>query len=265
MNGALGGKVYLVTGASRGFGVAIARALLDAGARVGITGRHAGTIEAAARGLGAPERVIGLAADVCDEGAVTAAFSRIAAHFGRLDGLVNNAGLARPGAADTQRPEEVRLQVETNFTGTVICCTAAIPLLRGGENPRIVNISSASAEHHDEMSHLSIYAATKAAVERYSRDLRRELQPEGIGVTILRPGSAPTGFAEGWDRERFSAALAAWYRAGAEMDVGMDVSHVGASVAWCLASPPGVSVDLLEVRPCLRIPKPDPAVFLGEA
>ncbi|MFM7783345.1 MAG: SDR family oxidoreductase [Gammaproteobacteria bacterium] len=263
MSGTLEGKVYIVTGASRGFGVAIARALLDAGARVGITGRQAESIEASARALGTPDRVIGLMADVGDETAVTAAFARIAAHFGRLDGLVNNAGLARPGAADTQRPEEVRLQVATNFTGTVICCAAAIPLLRGSDNARIVNISSASAEHHDEMSHLSICAATKAAVERYSRDLRRELQPLGIGVTILRPGSAPTGFAEGWERERFSAALEAWYRAGSEMDVGMDVSHVGASVAWCLASPPGVSVDLLEVRPCLRIAKPDPAVFMG--
>ena len=264
MSSALADRVYIVTGASRGFGLAIAQALLGAGARVAITGRQAASIHAAATSLGDSTRVLGLVADVTDEGAVQAAFAQAKQHFGRLDGLVNNAGLARPGASDTQRPDEVRLQVGTNFTGTVICCAAAIPLLRGAENPRILNISSASAEHHDEMSHLSIYAATKAAVERYSRDLRRELQPEGIGVTILRPGSAPTGFAEGWERERFAAALAAWYRAGSEMDVGMDVSHVGASVVWCLSSPPGVSVDLLEVRPCLRITKPDPTVFMGE-
>ncbi len=263
MNGALSGRVYIVTGASRGFGEAIAKALVDAGARVGITGREAATIEAAAASLGA-DNALGVVADVADTQAIASAFGRIKAHFGRLDGLVNNAGLARPGSIHSLQEAEVRLQVETNFLGTVFCCQAAVPLLRGGDNPRIVNISSASAEHHDEMSHLSIYAATKRAVERFSRDMRRELQADGIGVTILRPGNAPTAFAAGWDRTRFDAALEAWYSAGSEMDVGMDVAHVGASVAWCLSSPPGVSVDVLEVRPNLRIPKPPKSLLMGE-
>jgi NADP-dependent 3-hydroxy acid dehydrogenase YdfG len=264
MSGTLAGRVYAVTGGSRGLGLAIARALIDAGARVGLTGRHGARIDAAAAALG-ERAALGVVADVRDGAALAAALARIKQHFGRLDGLVNNAGLARPGAADSQREDEVRLQVDTNFVGTVNGCVAVIPLLRGAENPRIVNISSASAEHHDEMSHLSVYAATKLAVERYSRDLRRELQREGIGVTILRPGSAPTEFAADWDRARFETALDAWYAAGPEMDVGMETAHVAASVAWCLASPPGVSVDLLEVRPSLRIPKPDKRVFLGDA
>ncbi len=259
----LQGRVYIVTGASRGFGAAIARALVDAGAKVGITGREQGSIEAAAAELGAGN-ALGVVADVSDTAAVAKAFADIKAHFGRLDGLVNNAGLARPGSVHTLQEREVRLQVETNFLGTVFCSQAAVPLLRGGDNPRIVNISSASAEHHDEMSHLSIYAATKRAVERFSRDMRRELQADGIGVTILRPGNAPTAFAAGWERGSFDAALDAWYRSGADMDVGMDVTHVGASVAWCLASPPGVSVDLLEVRPNIRIPKPDKSLLMGD-
>ncbi len=259
----LQGRVYIVTGASRGFGAAIARALVGAGARVGITGREQGSIETAAAELGA-DNALGVVADVSDTAAVAQAFAHIKAHFGRLDGLVNNAGLARPGSVHTLQEQEVRLQVETNFLGTVFCSQAAVPLLRGGDNPRIVNISSASAEHHDEMSHLSIYAATKRAVERFSRDMRRELQADGIGVTILRPGNAPTAFAAGWDGGRFNDALDAWYRGGAEMDVGMDVTHVGASVAWCLASPPGISVDLLEVRPNIRIPKPDKSLLMGD-
>ena len=91
--------------------------------------------------------------------------------------------------------EQVLLQVNTNYLGVVFCCQAAIPLLRGSDNPRIVNISSASALHFDEMSHLSIYASTKAAVERFSRDLALELQPDGIGVTCIRPGGAITQIA----------------------------------------------------------------------
>lgn len=262
MSRPLEGRVYIVTGASRGFGEAIARALVEAGARVGITGRDAAALAAVAESLGAGMARMEVA-DVTDAEAGAAAFARIKSHFGRLDGLVNNAGLARPGSIHTLQADEVRLQVETNFIGTVLCCQAAVPLLRGGDNPRIVNISSASAEHHDEMSHLSIYAATKRAVERFSRDMRRELQADGIGVTILRPGNAPTAFAAGWDRGRFDAALEAWYKAGSEMDVGMEVQHVGASVAWCLASPPGVSVDVLEVRPNIRIPKPPKSLLMG--
>jgi NAD(P)-dependent dehydrogenase (short-subunit alcohol dehydrogenase family) len=263
MSGALDGRVYLVTGASRGFGLAIAQALVAAGARVALTGRRRAGIEAAAASLG-DGKAIGCVADAADAQAIAAALADCKRHFGRLDGVVNNAGLARPGSVETIPAAEVREQVETNFLGTVFCCQAAIPLLRCGDNARIVNISSASAEHHDEMSHLSIYAATKLAVERFSRDLRRELQDDRIGVTILRAGSAPTGFAEGWDPERFLAALAAWNERGTHMDVGMEVTHVAAAVAWCLASPPGVSPDLLEIRPFHRVPKPDAATLMGD-
>ena len=147
------------------------------------------------------------------------------------------------------------MQVQTNFLGTVFCCQAAIPLLRGGENPRIVNISSASAHHYDEMSHLSIYAATKAAVERFTRDLREELQADNIGVTCIRPGGAWTSFAEGWDPEATVAGFEAWSRAGAYMDTGMEVEQVGDAVAYAIAQPRGVGVDLLEIRPNVLTPK----------
>jgi NAD(P)-dependent dehydrogenase (short-subunit alcohol dehydrogenase family) len=143
----------------------------------------------------------------------------------------------------------VMMQVQTNFLGTVFCCQAAIPLLRGADNPRIINISSASAWHYDEMSHLSIYAATKAAVERFTRDLRLELQVDGIGVTCIRPGGAWTSFADGWEGDAFSAGLEAWKDTGTYMDTGMDVAQVGDAVAYAMSQPAGVAVDLLEIRP----------------
>jgi NAD(P)-dependent dehydrogenase (short-subunit alcohol dehydrogenase family) len=149
----------------------------------------------------------------------------------------------------------VMMQVQTNFLGTVFCCQAAIPLLRGADNPRIINISSASAWHYDEMSHLSIYAATKAAVERFTRDLRLELQVDGIGVTCIRPGGAWTSFADGWDGDAFSAGLEAWKDAGTYMDMGMDAAQVGDAVAYALSQPAGVAVDLLEIRPNVPMAK----------
>jgi len=258
---ALNDRVYIVTGGSRGFGLAIARALVAEGARVGLLGRNAESLANAVDALGT-DNAFAVPMDVSSATDVGVAFAGIKSHFGRLDGLINNAGLARPAAVEELVQAEVEAQVATNLLGVIFCCQAAVPLLRGGDNPRIINMSSASAYHYDEMAHLSIYAATKAAVERFSRDLRRELQADGIGVTILRPGSAPTEFAAGWEPARFERALNAWYRQGSNMDVGMDVEHVGATVAWCLGCPPGVSVDLLEVRPCMSVPKPEVSTLM---
>lgn len=247
-------RVYIVTGGSRGFGLAIAKNLAEQGAKVGLVSRNQAGLDQAVAAVGA-ERALGVAADVASRAAIQAAFERIKAHFGRLDGLVNNAGMATPNRVESLVESEVLQQVGTNFLGTVYGCQAAIPLLRGSDNPRIVNISSASAWHYDEISHLSIYAATKAAVERFTRDLRLELQADGIGVTCVRPGGAWTDFAAGWDKSAFDAAIAAWKDAGAHFATGMDVTHVAESVRFALSQPPGVAVDLLEIRPAVLTSK----------
>ena len=254
MNPALNHRTYLVTGASRGFGLAIARALLAEGANVGMTARNGELLQGAVAELNT-DKAIGIAGDVADAEQMASIMAQVKQHFGGFHGLVNNAGLARPANVENIDQAELMLQINTNFTGTVLCCKAAIPLLRGQYNPRIVNISSASAWHYDEMYHLSIYAATKAAVERFSRDLRLELQDDGIGVSCIRPGAAWTGFADGWNPQRLSAGVAAWQKAGPSMDQGMEPRHVAEAVLYCLSCPGGVAVDLLEVRPNRPAPK----------
>lgn len=252
MSKALNGNVYLVTGASSGFGLAIARALLDAGARLGLLARSSDKLVAALASLSDDqrERAMALTADVADSPSVDAAVKSLIEHFGRLDGVVNNAGVARPGTTETYTDQEIQQQLQINIAGTLHVSRAAIPHLKQSDNPRILNISSASAEHHDEMHHLSLYAASKAAVERLSRDLRREMQEYDIGVTVLRPGAATTNFADGWDFDRIKAGMDAWHkRCGPCMDTGMDDRHVAESVLFCLSMDRGVSVDLLEIRP----------------
>jgi NAD(P)-dependent dehydrogenase (short-subunit alcohol dehydrogenase family) len=256
MSTALQNRVYIVTGASRGFGLAIAKNLVEQGARVGLIGRTQLGLDQAVAKLG-EERAIGVTADVGSRDAIGSAFEDIVRHFGRIDGLVNNAGLAKPNKIEALVESEVVLQMQTNFLGTVLCSQAAIPLLRGGDNPRIVNISSASAWHYDEMSHLSIYAATKAAVERFTRDLRVELQPDNIGVTCIRPGGAWTNFSDGWNPDALKAGIEAWKDIGTFMDMGMEVDHVANAVSYSLSQPPGVAVDLLEIRPNKPLAKKD--------
>ncbi len=247
-------SVVAITGGSRGFGLAIARYLVERGAKVALLARTRESLAAAEAQLGEAQ-ALGLVADVADHIALKDALREVKTHFGRFDALVNNAGLARPNAIEALVEDEVALQVNTNFLGTVYASQAAIPLLRGAPDPRIVNISSASACHYDEMSHLSIYAATKAAVERFTRDLREELQPDGIGVSCVRPGSAWTTFADGWDERALRAGLEAWQNTGPHMDTGMEVEQVAHAVGYCLEQPAGTAVDLLEVRPNQLAPK----------
>ena len=241
-------NVYIVTGGSRGFGLAIAKNLVAHGARVGLVSRTQAGLDDAVAEIGV-DHALGVAADVGSRASISVAFEAIRTHFGRLDGLINNAGLATPNKVENLVEEEVMLQVQTNFLGTVFCSQLAIPLLRASKNPRIINISSASAWHYDEMSFLSIYASTKAAVERFTRDLRLEVQADGIGVTCIRPGGAWTNFADGWDAQALEGAIAAWKDTGTHMDMGMDVTHVGDAVRYAVSQPPGVAIDLLEIRP----------------
>ncbi|WP_116365887.1 SDR family oxidoreductase [Parahaliea mediterranea] len=256
MTAVLAGQHIVVTGGASGFGLAIARALVAQGAQVTLLGRRQGALDAAVAELGA-DNAAALVCDVARPESIRAAFAELAGRAPPIDALVNNAGMARPGAVDELDEDEVIQQVNTNFLGTVFCCKAAIPLLRGRTNARIVNISSASAWHYDEMSHLSIYASTKAAVERFTRDLREEVQRDGIGVTCVRPGAAWTNFADGWDAQKIQRGFAAWLKTGPEMDSGMLPEHVAQAVAHVFSYPPGVAVDLLEVRPNQPIPKPE--------
>lgn len=251
---ALDNKTCIVTGASKGFGLAISKALLAAGANVGMLARDNDHLQQVVTGLDS-ERAVGFACDVADAGQVRKAFSQVKKYFGSLNAVINNAGLARPGSVEKLREAELLLQVNTNFVGTVLCCQAAIPLLRGEDNPRIINISSASAWHVDEMLHLSIYASTKAAVERFTRDLRNEVKADGIGVTCVRPGAAWTNFSDGWDNELLQEGIEAWREVGSTMDSGMEVEHVAEAIVYSLSYPAGVAVDLLEVRPNIPIPK----------
>lgn len=252
-NAALKDKVYIVTGASKGFGLGICTALLERGAKVAMLARNNKDLLSAAKQLGdqyGNDKVFSQTCDVSNSQQVKESFVAVKNHFKQLNGLINNAGLARPGSVETLREDEVLLQVNTNFVGTVLCCQAAIGLLRGEDNPRIINISSASAWHYDEMLHLSIYAATKAAVERFTRDLRIECQKDNIGVTCVRPGAAWTNFADGWDEKRLMAGVAEWSeRFGPVADSGMEISHVADSICYSLSCPPGVAVDMLEIRP----------------
>jgi len=252
----LNDKVIVVTGGSQGFGLAIARALIAQGAKVGLISRSQKTLDKAVQALGAGT-AFAAAADVADPAAVKQAVDAIAAHFGRIDGLVNNAGIARPDPLAEVSAADFNLMWGVNVGGVLWSTQAVLPWLRKSDNPRIVTITSASARHDDEMSHLGIYASTKAAVERLMIELRQELLVDGIGVTSVSPGFAATDFAAGWDFAKLQRAAADWRKRSPGFFDGMTVDDIGAAVAHCFAYPRGVAVDFMEVRPVRPQIKPE--------
>lgn len=247
-------RVIAITGASQVVGLAAAAALVARGARVALLARNQQTLDKACSALGPSAKAF--VVDVGNPQAVKKTFADIHAAFGRLDGLVNNAGLARPNKICDTDPQELALQLNTNIAGVIYCCQAALPYLKQSNNGRILNISSASARSRMEISHLGVYSATKCAVDRLSDELRDELREDGIAVTVLSPGATMTDFAAGWDHEKLMTAFRAWRDKSPYFDGYMDAKYVGQAIADCFNYPKGVCIDFVEIRPSLKAEKP---------
>jgi 3-oxoacyl-[acyl-carrier protein] reductase len=200
------GKVALVTGGSRGIGLATARALASRGGAVAITGTSDDTLTAACRDLerDAAGRVLALRADVRSPSEMAAACAAAASRFGGLDALVNNAGVGLFRPVGEMTDDEWKLLFDTNVTGIFNATRAALPLLRARGGGWIVNVSSLSATA--PFAGGAAYCATKAAVDAFTEALMQELRHDGIRVASVAPGSVDTSFGGG-GRDKSSWAL----------------------------------------------------------
>jgi NAD(P)-dependent dehydrogenase (short-subunit alcohol dehydrogenase family) len=252
MNDAAVRPVVIVTGGSRNIGFATAKSLVKRNYRVAILARGAEAVAKAAEELGGD--VLPLAVDVTARADIFAAFATVAAHFGRIDGLVNNAGVAHLGKVEHLSEKLVVEQVNLNFLATVFGCQAIIPHLRRAGGGRIVNISSASSKF-EVFSHLSIYGATKAAVDRFTDELRHEVRGENVAVTTFIPGDTSRSAGAPWDPEIMAEAYVAWLERGTHFAGAMEASVVGEAVARCFDVPPNVSYDEVILRPVGKFTK----------
>ncbi|MCZ1019146.1 SDR family NAD(P)-dependent oxidoreductase [Streptomyces noursei] len=192
-DGALAGKVALVTGGSRGIGAAIARALAAEGAAVAISctasGERADAVVAELARTGV--RAAGYRADQGDRQQVTDLVAAVVADFGRLDILVNNAAVSVNGAVDDAEgdPAAFDRQLAVNVGGVASAVRAAAGVL--GEGGRIITVGSSLASRAG-FPGVADYAATKAAIVGYSKGAARDLAPRGITVNVVQPGSVAT-------------------------------------------------------------------------
>jgi len=189
----LTGKVAFVTGGSRGIGLAIARAFVEQGAAVVITGTDNVRLDAASRDLASGgATVLPLRADVRRYQDVDAAMSDAVAKLGGLDVLVNNAGVGVFRSVATMSLDEWQRIIDTNVSGIFHCCRAALPHLRARGGGWIVNISSLSST--GPFADGAAYCASKAAVNVFSESLMQEVRHDGIRVACVLPGSVRTEF-----------------------------------------------------------------------
>jgi NAD(P)-dependent dehydrogenase (short-subunit alcohol dehydrogenase family) len=188
-------RVAIVTGGSRGIGLAIAAALANDGASVVITGLNRSRLDEAVAELaraGDPARVQGVVADVRDRAAVDRLVADAEQRFGRLDILVNNAGLGVFADVAVMTDEDWRRQLDTNLTGVFYCTRAAIPAMRRAGGGWIVNIASLAGRNY--FAGGAAYCATKAGLVAFSEAVMQEVRHDGIRVTVVMPGSVATEF-----------------------------------------------------------------------
>ena len=176
-------KVILITGASSGFGFAISKALAK-------NYRVFGT--ARSRQAGAADGFTTLTMDVTQDDSVSKCVAEVILAAGRIDAVINNAGIGIAGAIEDTSAAEAHAQFETNFFGTHRVCRAVLPHLRAQRAGVIINMSSLAGRI--SLPFQGFYSATKFAIEAYTEALRMEVHPFGIAVSMIEPGDFATSF-----------------------------------------------------------------------
>lgn len=182
-------KTWFITGASRGFGLRIARLALAQGDNVVATARRQSAVTEA---LGDHPKLLALSLDVTDEAQARAAAAAAVERFGAIDVLLNNAGFGLLGAVEEASAADVERVYRTNVFGLLAVTRAVLPYMRTRRSGRILNISSIGG--YRGAAGFGVYSSTKFAVEGLSEALHAELKPLGIDVTVVEPGYFRTDF-----------------------------------------------------------------------
>src|SRR5215510_3061929 len=195
------GKSAVVTGATRGIGLAIAQALLERGSRVFICARNEQEIEETVAALKEEHggRVRGATCDVRRYDDVRSLFSKVADGFGKLDILINNAGVGSHGSVEQTSPDQWNATIETNLSGVFYCCREALPLMKGCGG-YIINIGSLAGKN--AIPGMAAYCASKFGLIGFTEALMQEVRYEHIRVSYVMPGSVNTSFGRGREEDR---------------------------------------------------------------
>jgi len=231
------GKVIALTGASSGIGEAAAVLLAEHGARLVLGARREDRLSALAARTGAAFA----RTDVTRREDLHALVALAQERYGRLDVLINNAGIGPISPLDDLRVDEWDAMVDVNVKGVLHGIAAALPVFRAQGSGHFVNTASTAA--HTIRPAMAVYSATKMAVRAISEGLRQEAGPN-LRVTVITPGMTDTGFADDISNPEVRAQIAA-----SKTDFGMPPAAIAHAMAYAIAQPPEVDVGEVIVRP----------------
>jgi NADP-dependent 3-hydroxy acid dehydrogenase YdfG len=243
---ALTGKTALVTGASAGIGRATAVALGAVGAKVAVAARRADRLDELVRRIeGDGGEAVALAGDVTDEKTATGAVEAAVERFGRLDILVNAAGVIQAGRVETADTAEWRRVIDINLLAALYTCKAAIPPMKAQGGGDIVNVSSVAGRR--AAGSFGPYSTSKFGLTALTEGLRQEVGGDGIRVCLLEPGATTTEVAEAMSDPTAREAM----RRHVSRDGAMKPEDVAAAILFVVTLPPRANVSELLIRPTI--------------
>jgi NADP-dependent 3-hydroxy acid dehydrogenase YdfG len=242
MKDGIAGKVVVITGASSGIGEATAKHLAAGGALVSLGARRKERLDALAEEiLQAGGTVHTAVTDVVRRGDVEALVHGAREAFGRVDVIINNAGLMPLSPFERLKVDDWDRMIDVNVKGVLYGIAAVLPLMKQQKSGHIINVSSVAG--HKVRPGNSVYAATKHAVRVISEGLRMEVKPYGIRTTIISPGAVATELADSVTEPDLQERTRALYAMAIPADV------IARSIAYAIAEPPEVDVNEILIRP----------------
>jgi NADP-dependent 3-hydroxy acid dehydrogenase YdfG len=235
------GKVIVITGASSGLGEAAARRLAGEGAKLILGARRLDRMEALAAELGLPTEAA-VKADVTDPTQVKALVDHAVETHGRIDVLVNNAGLMPHSPLERGKIEDWDRMIDVNIKGVLYGIAAALPHMTRQKNGHIINVSSVAG--HKVGKNNAVYCATKTAVRVLSEGLRQEVKPYNIRTTIISPGAVQSELPQSITEADVAAGVTDFYERYA-----IPADSFARMVAFAIQQPEDVDVNEILFRP----------------
>jgi NADP-dependent 3-hydroxy acid dehydrogenase YdfG len=241
-------RIAMVTGASSGIGAATALLLAREGAVVAAVARRADRLEALVERIeAAGGRAAAFPGDIAREPEARKVLANALARYGRVDILVNSAGIVRPGSVETADPAHWREQIEINLLAAMYLSQGVLPGMRERRDGHIVNVSSTAGRYVGTRH--SGYTASKHAVNAFSETLRQEVAELGIRVTIIEPGATATEVFDSIPNAADRAAMTQHItKAG-----NMSAEDVAGAILFALKQPPNVNVREIWMAPTAAV------------
>jgi NADP-dependent 3-hydroxy acid dehydrogenase YdfG len=248
MSGKVAGKVALVTGASSGIGEGTALALAEAGAAVAVSGRRQERLDDLVRRIqAAGGKGLALPGDVSVEGDATRSVEDTVAQLGRIDILVNSAGVNEAGGIESLPIEQWRRVIDINLMGTIYTSRAAFPHMKAQASGHIINISSTAGRRSGWQ--FASYATSKFGVTGFTEALRQEGGKVGIRVAIVEPGATATEISNSLSDPKMREAI---YQ-HTHKEGAMETSDIVAAIMLIITLPPRANVTRILIQPTIDV------------